>query len=190
VGFSSDKGGNTIDVHWYRRKTELHHVSFRFRHMSPVILIHEAFYSNSDKCWMFYISTIVASSGLGREYHRDSRRGLLWSGHSRIRRPANQEHNGANCKHFWMKFPVWSEYGLPISLIRWMCFDTVTDRHWLINCRESGQGKCRGGRSAARTRRHALTCMFYILIFTDKSKKYKSQYLLDLDRIQEYLLYD
>jgi hypothetical protein len=34
----------------------------------------------------------------------------------------------------------------------------------LINCRESGQGKCRGGRSAARTRRHALTCMFYMLI--------------------------
>uniref|UniRef100_A0ACD5TQC4 Uncharacterized protein n=1 Tax=Avena sativa TaxID=4498 RepID=A0ACD5TQC4_AVESA len=26
VGFSSDRGGNTIDVHWYRRKTELHHV--------------------------------------------------------------------------------------------------------------------------------------------------------------------
>ncbi|CAM0879132.1 unnamed protein product [Alopecurus aequalis] len=26
VGFSSDRGGNTIDLHWYRRKTELHHV--------------------------------------------------------------------------------------------------------------------------------------------------------------------
>ncbi|KAM0880152.1 hypothetical protein ACQ4PT_033783 [Festuca glaucescens] len=26
VGFSSDRGGNTIDVHWYRRKTVLHHV--------------------------------------------------------------------------------------------------------------------------------------------------------------------
>lgn len=26
VGFASDKGGNTIDVHWYRRKTVLHHV--------------------------------------------------------------------------------------------------------------------------------------------------------------------
>ncbi|KAL6007493.1 Endonuclease 2 [Asimina triloba] len=26
VGFTSDKGGNTIDVHWYRRKTVLHHV--------------------------------------------------------------------------------------------------------------------------------------------------------------------
>ncbi|GAA0162626.1 hypothetical protein LIER_18671 [Lithospermum erythrorhizon] len=26
VGFASDKGGNTIDVHWYTRKTELHHV--------------------------------------------------------------------------------------------------------------------------------------------------------------------
>ncbi|XP_044974428.1 endonuclease 2 [Hordeum vulgare subsp. vulgare] len=26
VGFASDKGGNTIDVHWYRRKTELHHI--------------------------------------------------------------------------------------------------------------------------------------------------------------------
>ncbi|KAE8818562.1 Nuclease S1 [Hordeum vulgare] len=26
VGFASDKGGNTIDVHWYMRKTELHHV--------------------------------------------------------------------------------------------------------------------------------------------------------------------
>ncbi|KAE8818860.1 Nuclease S1 [Hordeum vulgare] len=27
VGFTSDKGGNTIDVHWYRRKTELHHMA-------------------------------------------------------------------------------------------------------------------------------------------------------------------
>ncbi|KAI4972399.1 hypothetical protein ZWY2020_003324 [Hordeum vulgare] len=26
VGFASDKGGNTMDVHWYKRKTELHHV--------------------------------------------------------------------------------------------------------------------------------------------------------------------
>ncbi|XP_010916399.1 endonuclease 2-like [Elaeis guineensis] len=26
VSFASDKGGNTIDVHWYRRKTVLHHV--------------------------------------------------------------------------------------------------------------------------------------------------------------------
>ncbi|KAK9105766.1 hypothetical protein Scep_022610 [Stephania cephalantha] len=26
VGFTSDKGGNTIDVHWYRRKSVLHHV--------------------------------------------------------------------------------------------------------------------------------------------------------------------
>ncbi|XP_010268371.1 PREDICTED: endonuclease 2 [Nelumbo nucifera] len=26
VGFASDQGGNTIDVHWYRRKTVLHHV--------------------------------------------------------------------------------------------------------------------------------------------------------------------
>lgn len=26
VGHPSDKGGNTIDVHWYRRKTVLHHV--------------------------------------------------------------------------------------------------------------------------------------------------------------------
>ncbi|KAL6627515.1 hypothetical protein ACP70R_031241 [Stipagrostis hirtigluma subsp. patula] len=26
VGFTSDKGGNTVDVHWYRRKTVLHHV--------------------------------------------------------------------------------------------------------------------------------------------------------------------
>ncbi|XP_074294062.1 endonuclease 2 [Silene latifolia] len=26
VGHTSDKGGNTIDVHWYRRKTVLHHV--------------------------------------------------------------------------------------------------------------------------------------------------------------------
>lgn len=30
VGFTSDKGGNTIDVHWYTRKSVLHHVSFRF----------------------------------------------------------------------------------------------------------------------------------------------------------------
>ncbi|KAM3328425.1 Endonuclease 3 [Capsicum chinense] len=26
VGFTSDRGGNTIDVHWYRRKAVLHHV--------------------------------------------------------------------------------------------------------------------------------------------------------------------
>ncbi|KAG9155071.1 hypothetical protein Leryth_011052 [Lithospermum erythrorhizon] len=26
VGFTSDRGGNTIGVHWYTRKTELHHV--------------------------------------------------------------------------------------------------------------------------------------------------------------------
>uniref|UniRef100_A0A0D9UWC5 Aspergillus nuclease S1 n=1 Tax=Leersia perrieri TaxID=77586 RepID=A0A0D9UWC5_9ORYZ len=26
VGFTSDKGGNTIDVHWYSKKTVLHHV--------------------------------------------------------------------------------------------------------------------------------------------------------------------
>ncbi|RZC58067.1 hypothetical protein C5167_005370 [Papaver somniferum] len=27
VGFTSDRGANTIDVHWYRRKTVLHHVT-------------------------------------------------------------------------------------------------------------------------------------------------------------------
>lgn len=27
VGFTSDRGGNTIDIHWYRTKTVLHHVS-------------------------------------------------------------------------------------------------------------------------------------------------------------------
>ncbi|KAL2546464.1 Endonuclease 2 [Forsythia ovata] len=26
VGFTSDRGGNTIDVHWYKRKSVLHHV--------------------------------------------------------------------------------------------------------------------------------------------------------------------
>ncbi|XVE84864.1 hypothetical protein DITRI_Ditri17bG0046600 [Diplodiscus trichospermus] len=26
VGFASDKGGNTIDIHWYKRKEVLHHV--------------------------------------------------------------------------------------------------------------------------------------------------------------------
>lgn len=26
VGYASDKGGNTIEVHWYRRKANLHHV--------------------------------------------------------------------------------------------------------------------------------------------------------------------
>ncbi|ESQ28443.1 hypothetical protein EUTSA_v10018954mg [Eutrema salsugineum] len=26
VGFASDKGGNTIEVHWYRRKANLHHI--------------------------------------------------------------------------------------------------------------------------------------------------------------------
>lgn len=28
VGFTSDKGANTIDVHWYKTKAVLHHVSF------------------------------------------------------------------------------------------------------------------------------------------------------------------
>lgn len=28
VGFTSDKGANTINVHWYKRKAVLHHVSF------------------------------------------------------------------------------------------------------------------------------------------------------------------
>lgn len=27
VGFTSDRGGNTINVHWYTRKQVLHHVS-------------------------------------------------------------------------------------------------------------------------------------------------------------------
>jgi len=31
VGFTSDKGGNTIDVHWDTRKTVLHHVRLMFR---------------------------------------------------------------------------------------------------------------------------------------------------------------
>ena len=26
VGYEDDEGGNTIVVHWYRRKTNLHHV--------------------------------------------------------------------------------------------------------------------------------------------------------------------
>lgn len=26
VSFASDKGGNTIEVHWYTRKANLHHV--------------------------------------------------------------------------------------------------------------------------------------------------------------------
>jgi hypothetical protein len=36
VGFTSDKGGNTIDVHWYTRKTVLHHVSPMFRLSIPL----------------------------------------------------------------------------------------------------------------------------------------------------------
>lgn len=27
VGFQDDEGGNTIIIHWYRRKTNLHHVN-------------------------------------------------------------------------------------------------------------------------------------------------------------------
>lgn len=27
VGFTSDRGGNEIDVHWFTRKQNLHHVS-------------------------------------------------------------------------------------------------------------------------------------------------------------------
>lgn len=28
VGFADDEGGNTVIIHWYRRKTNLHHVKF------------------------------------------------------------------------------------------------------------------------------------------------------------------
>lgn len=28
VGFTTDRGGNTINVHWFTRKAVLHHVSF------------------------------------------------------------------------------------------------------------------------------------------------------------------
>lgn len=39
VGFTSDKGANTIDVHWYKRKEVLHHVSFpwNIQHMKQPI---------------------------------------------------------------------------------------------------------------------------------------------------------
>jgi len=30
VGFTSDEGGNTIDLRWYKHKSNLHHVSFFF----------------------------------------------------------------------------------------------------------------------------------------------------------------
>lgn len=45
VGFTSDKGGNTIDVHWYTRKSVLHHVSFRhcqFEISKPAAAIHQS----------------------------------------------------------------------------------------------------------------------------------------------------
>ncbi|KAF9591392.1 hypothetical protein IFM89_004077 [Coptis chinensis] len=35
VGFTTDRGGNTIDVHWYRRKQVLHHVSI----ICPTIIL-------------------------------------------------------------------------------------------------------------------------------------------------------
>lgn len=40
VGFTSDKGGNTIDVHWYNTKAVLHHVS-QFNSSIKIILFSE-----------------------------------------------------------------------------------------------------------------------------------------------------
>ncbi|EPS72659.1 hypothetical protein M569_02096, partial [Genlisea aurea] len=43
VGFTSDRGGNTINVHWYKRKTVLHHVW----DTEIVETIEESFYDSS-----------------------------------------------------------------------------------------------------------------------------------------------
>lgn len=50
VGFTSDRGGNNIDVHWYRTKTVLHHVS---RSINPLI---RTFFSSLRRSCVWSIS--------------------------------------------------------------------------------------------------------------------------------------
>lgn len=71
VGFTSDRGANTIDVHWYRRKTVLHHVwddniietaEERF-YDSDVQGLVEAIQTNITKEWADQVKTWENCSG-------------------------------------------------------------------------------------------------------------------------------
>jgi S1/P1 Nuclease len=39
VGFEADEGGNTIVVHWYRRKTNLHHVCYLITVLNSILSV-------------------------------------------------------------------------------------------------------------------------------------------------------
>ena len=64
VGFASDKGGNTIDVHWYRRKQVLHHVSPNCQTLSKM-----------PRPLTKKLNVVLMSilTDLGCQYNRDSR---------------------------------------------------------------------------------------------------------------------
>ena len=69
AGFEADEGGNTKIVHWYRRKSNLHHVK-KLPHTHPLAMV------------QFCDSTIldtnfVTMQGMGCEYHWDRDERLL-----------------------------------------------------------------------------------------------------------------
>lgn len=50
VGFTSDRGGNTIDVKWYTTKTVLHHVSSNFP-LNKLLFFQNLFLIHTLQVW-------------------------------------------------------------------------------------------------------------------------------------------
>lgn len=68
-GFVSDKGGNTINVHWYTRKQNLHHVSQILSLVHQVYNIYDLIYYPRSNC-IPYIMQIWDDSIIETELER------------------------------------------------------------------------------------------------------------------------
>lgn len=66
VSFADDEGGNSIIVHWYRRKSNLHHVSkhlISFIHTPPTLQV---------------TRNPFVMQGLGCQHNRNCNERFLW----------------------------------------------------------------------------------------------------------------
>lgn len=81
IGFTSDEGGNTIELHWFRHKSNLHHVriarllEFGFWDSSHSLCSYRAM---TDQ---WFSITPGYDTGVGSGDHLDSRERLLWKWH-------------------------------------------------------------------------------------------------------------
>ncbi|CAB81266.1 putative bifunctional nuclease [Arabidopsis thaliana] len=70
VGFLGDEGGNTITVRWYRRKTNLHHVSVCYRMLKEKVIFPDWINYSYDLPMMKVWDNMIIESALKTYYNK------------------------------------------------------------------------------------------------------------------------